>query len=66
VENLPKPLLDQATIPVGVPTVETPLTIALQAVDDPTVREGLEQVTATEFTEMARLPLLPRLYGSPQ
>ena len=60
-ENLPEPLLDQVIVPVN---GLVPMTVAVQVVGLPTVGVG-EHVTATEFTVIAKVPLLGMLIVSP-
>jgi hypothetical protein len=60
--NLPEPLLDHVTLPVGV----EPMTVAVHLAGVPMSGDRLAQVTTvTEFTMTAKLPLLPMLLESP-
>ena len=40
-ENVPAPLLDHVTVPVG----EEPVTVAMHVVDEPTITDDGEQLT---------------------
>ena len=62
-ENVPFPLDNQVTVPVG----EEPVTVAVHVVDEPATTENEEQLTAvmvltwSEITETIGGPPLPEL-----
>jgi hypothetical protein len=60
--NLPEPLVDHVTLPVG---AEEPMTTALHVVGFPTTTGIGVQVTVTELTVIASMLLLGRLLVSP-